>query len=495
MVAMTMEPSPATGAASDEHLLGLVASARSREAFDELFQRYQPAFFNLALHFTGDREAAAEAVQEAALGIWRSAPAFRSDGNARGWMFRIVVRAGLQQLRGKKRRGKHVESLTARPEIAAATSPRGGLEEAEILSALRAALQDLEPLSRQVVALCYGAGLSQREIGTVLELPQRTVGFKLEEALARLRGQLKNAGFAAAVPLVNPADLEQALCAGSPVPPDLEAQVSSRISEAGNEVPPSVSRRAAVAKTGLTAYWPVAAVLALVVALAAVARSRSDWNADPSSNSVPFVAPSTEPVPPPAGAAALDADKPLFKSWTFESGLPAGWQTVEGEGRHLKFEGRDYLAPPTEKDLRLILPVKLPQRPCLLTLQGIVMRAGTYLAAATLTDGSVVPAHRMWGKFKQVDPKARNFTMQVFFNGRHLLRAHNDEFVEVLELDEPFSGKSILLSLRNWALVRAELRELRLEEVPKQFQDSQRAIALLNVKPERVERETLPKQP
>ena len=328
MDAMTLEPPAALGASDDEQLLGAIENHKSREAFDALFRRHEPAFFNLAAHVTGNRETAAEAVQEAALSIWLSAGSYRPGGNARGWMFRIVVRAGIQQIRKRKKQGRLVESLTAAREELAAFLPDGGMEREEVLSALKHALQLLPELSRQVVTLSYGAGLTQEEVGAALDIPRRTVSFKLEEALTKLRGQLKSAGFAASAPLVNPEMMAQAICSGWPAPAGLQAQIGSLLAEAGGATLQTASRRAAAVKTGAGALVP--ALLAAGCAAACVFW----WQSRVPQAALNSDSPSAQASPPLPQAAQTGAEElpppPLFRRWTFEAGPPADFKILKG---------------------------------------------------------------------------------------------------------------------------------------------------------------------
>ena len=55
---------------------------------------------------------------------------------------------------------------------------------------LAAALARLDERERELIALRYGADLTARQIGTLLELRQNTVEVALHRALARLRGLL-----------------------------------------------------------------------------------------------------------------------------------------------------------------------------------------------------------------------------------------------------------------------------------------------------------------
>src|SRR4029079_15664575 len=101
MASMTLEPTPAE--LSDGTLLERIAVRRSQDAFAQLFSRYERSLFSLSVQLTGDRNLAAEAIQNSAVDIWLSASSYRPDGNARGWIFRIVVRYSMKMVRTRRK--------------------------------------------------------------------------------------------------------------------------------------------------------------------------------------------------------------------------------------------------------------------------------------------------------------------------------------------------------------------------------------------------------
>ena len=63
----------------------------------------------MALRTTGDREEAADAVQDALISAFRRAESFRGDAQVTTWLHRIVVNACLDRMRRK--RAKQTEPL------------------------------------------------------------------------------------------------------------------------------------------------------------------------------------------------------------------------------------------------------------------------------------------------------------------------------------------------------------------------------------------------
>jgi RNA polymerase sigma-70 factor (ECF subfamily) len=81
-----------------------------------------------------------------------------------------------------------LESGLPGPDEVAAT----GQEEALVHNAL----MDLTPEYRQVIVLRHFQDLSHREIGTILQLPEKTVKSRLHSARERLAIALRKRGYA-----------------------------------------------------------------------------------------------------------------------------------------------------------------------------------------------------------------------------------------------------------------------------------------------------------
>ena len=84
---------------------GLVAQALAGdlEAFNELVAAYQDYLFALVVRVVGDRDSAADAVQEAFFSAYRNLSRFRGD-SFRSWITRIALNAATDILRQRKRR-------------------------------------------------------------------------------------------------------------------------------------------------------------------------------------------------------------------------------------------------------------------------------------------------------------------------------------------------------------------------------------------------------
>lgn len=104
-------------------------------------------------------------------------------GTQRGWLFGIARNAALDELRRRKRTAPLVGAL---PDDTAAAPD----EEADLAlrrETVRAALAQLTPRERELVALKFHGGLSNAELAAVLGTTQSNAGTRVHRAVTKLR--------------------------------------------------------------------------------------------------------------------------------------------------------------------------------------------------------------------------------------------------------------------------------------------------------------------
>lgn len=93
--------STATNEPTDEDLLRAHV-AGDREAFGVLFHRHRDRLWAVALRTMGNREDAADGLQDGLVAAYRRAGTFRGDAAVTTWLHRVVVNACLDRLRAAK---------------------------------------------------------------------------------------------------------------------------------------------------------------------------------------------------------------------------------------------------------------------------------------------------------------------------------------------------------------------------------------------------------
>lgn len=158
--------------------------------WDELVQDHFAQVYRLACGLTRDRHDACDLTQEVFVQVFRSVATY-APGNFDGWLYRITVNL----FRSQVRRDRRVRLHQFREDVVdQRTAGRGNPEELLadriVDDDIRNALADLPPEYRVAVLLSDIEGLSNKEIATVLDIKQGTVGSRLHRGRARLRAAL-----------------------------------------------------------------------------------------------------------------------------------------------------------------------------------------------------------------------------------------------------------------------------------------------------------------
>lgn len=154
-------------------------------SFEDIFRRaYQPLVRVLTVA-SGNREVAADCVQEAfcrAYARWRRIS--RYDDPV-GWIRRVALNVLIDHERRRGRGARAVERLS-QPDIVWAPEPASGVDWATVFAAL-------PPQRRIAAALFYVDELSVEEVAHAMKLSTGAVKYHLHEARGQLRPLLATA--------------------------------------------------------------------------------------------------------------------------------------------------------------------------------------------------------------------------------------------------------------------------------------------------------------
>ncbi|MEU5563119.1 RNA polymerase sigma factor SigM [Micromonospora musae] len=183
-------PTPAGPAAPSDDLALLRAHvAGDRDAFAQLFHRHRDRLWAVALRTMGDREEAADALQDALLSAHRAASRFRGDSAVTTWLHRIVVNACLDRLR---RRQAHPTVPLPDGVRTDSGSTTGGVEPAapthdhDTALVVREALAALPAEQRAALVLVDVQGYPVAEVAKILGVAEGTVKSRCSRGRARL---------------------------------------------------------------------------------------------------------------------------------------------------------------------------------------------------------------------------------------------------------------------------------------------------------------------
>ena len=166
---------------------------------EELFEKFSPMVYNLALRLSGNKSDAQDIAQDAFLKAVRGLGNLREQSFAGTWLYRITVNVWKNRVRSEKRRSFwRTLSLSwgGGDEAPALQVPDPGdgaeaaLEKGEEKAALEAALAGLEPEERAMLGLREIDGRSYAEIAEITGKPLGTVKSGISRAREALRRKM-----------------------------------------------------------------------------------------------------------------------------------------------------------------------------------------------------------------------------------------------------------------------------------------------------------------
>ena len=104
-------------------------------------------------------------------------------GNERAWLFGIARNAALDELRRRRRQA----TLAVDPEDLDTPAPEDETDVALRRTTVRAALAELSPRERELIALKFHAGLSNAEVAEVIGVSASNAGTLLHRTMEKLR--------------------------------------------------------------------------------------------------------------------------------------------------------------------------------------------------------------------------------------------------------------------------------------------------------------------
>lgn len=168
------------------------AQSLSRTDFEELYAEYLPKIYNYVCYRVGDRRAAEDLTAEIFERALTHLHTYRADKGAFStWLFQIAHNRVANYWRSKKREPM-LCSLDALPTLVRReTSPEQRLIRDQQVQRLYNHLHELPDRQRDVVALKFGADLSNKEIARMMKIKANYVGVLLYRAVQKLRQALE----------------------------------------------------------------------------------------------------------------------------------------------------------------------------------------------------------------------------------------------------------------------------------------------------------------
>jgi RNA polymerase sigma-70 factor (ECF subfamily) len=184
---------------TDEDLLLEYRSRQDRGAFEQLVHRYEGELYNYLRHYLGDAEMAEDAFQATFLQVHLKCQRFEPGRKVRPWLYTVATNQAIDAQRRNRRHRMvsldHRSSAKGNEDDAGSlvellesqeTNPFDQADAAERQETIRAAVDQLPAVLREVLLLVYYQGLKYREAAEVLSIPVGTVKSRLHAAIGKL---------------------------------------------------------------------------------------------------------------------------------------------------------------------------------------------------------------------------------------------------------------------------------------------------------------------
>ncbi len=180
---------------SDGQLMDRIVD-RQADSFAELHRRYATMLKIQVSRVLHDDFTAEDVVQEIFADLWSSADRYCAEkGKVAGWLMTIARRRAIDRLRKYQCRQRAEDRLEndmeKQPAAWTHTRIEGDIESAEMQRVIASLLDRLPEAQRKVVEWAYFQGMSQREISQTMKIPLGTIKTRLDLALRKLSGALR----------------------------------------------------------------------------------------------------------------------------------------------------------------------------------------------------------------------------------------------------------------------------------------------------------------
>ncbi len=171
-------------------------SHRDSAALEALYGRYGNLVYSTARRILRDAQLAEDVSQEVFLRLWRQPERYAAErGDFVTWLLSVTRNRAVDWLRTRGRRFRVEATLPEHQgqELCSdkAHDPALSAELADQRRTILGAMAALSPQQRQVIALAYFGGLTQREMAQRLGQPLGTVKTRVRAAMQRLRRALQ----------------------------------------------------------------------------------------------------------------------------------------------------------------------------------------------------------------------------------------------------------------------------------------------------------------
>jgi len=161
--------------------------------FAELFEEHYARIYNYYRYRVESQDDAEDLTSTAFERAYAHRDGFdAAKGTFSSWLFRIAHNVLANYYRTRQRRSTHeAEGELPAELVMPAPSPEAQVIQEENVARLLLGLRELSQRDQEVITLKFAGQLSNREIGQIMGLKEKTVSVVLWRAMGRLQRQLK----------------------------------------------------------------------------------------------------------------------------------------------------------------------------------------------------------------------------------------------------------------------------------------------------------------
>lgn len=188
---MTAAPSKVHAPPDDRAVVARLRAGEPAAAHD-LVDRYAPRLHAMLVHLCqGDHDLAAEFTQEAFARAWERLGQFAGESSFYTWLYRLARNRAIDLLARKRPLARDLAQHAAHNNsISSDATPSQATARAELVTAVRDALAQLDAEAREIILLRDFDQLDYEAIAQTLDIALGTVKSRLSRARGALRDKL-----------------------------------------------------------------------------------------------------------------------------------------------------------------------------------------------------------------------------------------------------------------------------------------------------------------
>ena len=160
-----------------------------QQALASLVRRYERPVFNAAYRMLGNPDEAADVTQTTFLKAFENLDRFNPKYKFFSWIYRIAVNESINQINRRNR----LEELGDN-QSSPVRGPDDMTDSGRLSKEVQSVLLELNEDHRAVIVLRHFVEISYRQIGEILQIPEKTVKSRLFSARQQMKERLRNKG-------------------------------------------------------------------------------------------------------------------------------------------------------------------------------------------------------------------------------------------------------------------------------------------------------------